>query len=307
MAQKSSQSVIRVTGLSKAFGRTLAVNDISFLIQKGEIIGFVGMNGAGKTTTISMLLGLIAPTNGSIEILKEKITPAKAYKSHDEIGYASGDMELFDGFTAKQYLDFVRAQKNHHSDKRFHELCDLFKPELDKKIAHLSRGNKQKIALIAAFMCEPQIVILDEPTSGLDPAMQDAFLQVVREEQKRGATIFMSSHYIAEIEAVCTRVLLLKNGVLVKDVSAQDLKNSSGKQVSVVSDRRILALPQSDLVSLKKVAGEYRLSAVYHGDAKSLQSWIMKLKDIKDISIEDHNTDAAFRHLYTDEVEKINE
>lgn len=307
MNQQSSQSIIRVNGLSKKFRKTLAVDNISFSVHKGEIIGFVGMNGAGKTTTISMLLGLIAPTKGSIEILREKITPAKSYKSHNDIGYASGDMELFDGFTAKQYLDFVRAQKSHHSDKRFHELCDLFKPELSKKIADLSRGNKQKIALIAAFMCEPQLIILDEPTSGLDPAMQDVFLQVVREEQKRGATIFMSSHYIAEIEAICTRVLLLKNGVLVKDVSAQNLKNSSGKQVRVVSNSRIITLPQSDLVSLKKVVGEYRLSAVYHGDAKTLQSWIMRLKGIKDISIEDHNTDAAFRHLYTDEVEKINE
>lgn len=297
--------VISVRSVTKKFGRFNAVDNVTFDVAPGEVIGFVGVNGAGKTTTINMLLGFTTPTEGTVSLFGERIKPSNAQRSHRKIGYAAGDMELPAKQTGRQYIDFVLGQSSGNHAKRFAHLTELFRPQLDKKISTLSRGNKQKIALVAAFVTEPSLVVLDEPTSGLDPIMQEAFLELVRQERERGVTIFMSSHYLQEVAEVCTRVLLMKNGAIIEDLSAAQLESASGKSVRVVSKHKIRALPhRAEEVVHGETDGEYAVSFVYDGPVIALQRWLVGIHDVTDIEISERTLEAAFRNLYADEGER---
>lgn len=297
----ASSSVIDVKSVTKKFGNFNAVDDVSFSVRAGEVVGFVGVNGAGKTTTISMLLGFISPTQGSVSLFDEAVRPSNANRSHRRIGYAAGDMELPTRMTGRQHLDFVLSQSGENRSKRLAELIKLFEPQLDKKIGTLSRGNKQKIALVAAFVTEPDLIVLDEPTSGLDPIMQDAFLSLVRSERERGATIFMSSHYLQEVAEVCTRVLLMKNGRVVEDLSADKLQSTSGKTVRLTTEKKANP-PQhdaSDIVHEQTAAGQM-LEFVYKGKMLDLQRWIARQVGVIDIEISERTLEAEFKSLYQD-------
>lgn len=294
-------SVIAVSSITKKFGQFSAVDSVSFDVKAGEVVGFVGVNGAGKTTTISMLLGFMSPSQGSVSLFGEHIVPSNAHKSHRRIGYAAGDMELPLKMTGRQYIDFVLGQSSGDHKKRLSDLAEVFNPQLDKKIGTLSRGNKQKIALVAAFVTEPELVVLDEPTSGLDPIMQDAFLDLVRSEQKKGTTIFMSSHYLQEVAEVCTRVLLMKNGRIVEDLSAETLQSTSGKTIRVVTEKKATPL-QHDVTNIEheQQGEQHVLSFVYKGKVVELQRWISRQVGVIDIEISERTLEAEFRNLYQD-------
>ncbi|MBI3889631.1 ABC transporter ATP-binding protein, partial [Candidatus Saccharibacteria bacterium] len=258
--------VIAVEGVTKKFRRFAAVEDVSFEVAPGEVVGFVGVNGAGKTTTINMLLGFTSPSKGSVALFGNKVTTARAYRSHQTVGYASGERELPGNRTGRQYFDFVLAQHRGSHEKQLTVLIEKFKPQLKKKIKTLSRGNKQKIALVAAFASSPELVILDEPTSGLDPIMQRVFLELIERERVKGTTIFMSSHYLQEVAEVCTRVLLMKDGKIVEDLSTQQLEKAAGKAVRVVSSEPLEA-PVENVREFKQVheSLDYITTFVYSG------------------------------------------
>lgn len=296
--------LIEMTKATKRFGRFAAVSNVTFAVQSGEIVGFVGVNGAGKTTTISMIMGFIHPTEGSVALFGEPLTPATAHRAHLRMGYAAGDMELPETLTGQQYLNFVMNQHGKMQPERLEELSAIFKPQLSKKIGSLSRGNKQKIALIAAFVNNPELVVLDEPTSGLDPIMQTAFLDLVRAEQIKGTTIFMSSHYLQEVAEVCSRVLLMKNGELVEDLSEGRLREAAGKVVTVVSAHEI-AVPEHHVkhVTTERRGHEIETTFVYSGAMNELQQWIGKLDDVHDLGISERTLEAEFRNLYKDKEE----
>lgn len=292
-------AIIETKNLSKHYGGVSAVESVSFSVNKGEVIGFVGLNGAGKSTTINMLLGFQAPTIGEVQLFGEKVTLPNAYKSHRRLGFATGDMSLFESMTGKQYLTFVAKQyKRPLETPFFKELVDTFEPQLTKKIKTLSRGNKQKIALIAAFMTEPELVILDEPSSGLDPLMQQHFLQLVRTQAEKGMTIFMSSHYLNEVSDVCTRILLIKKGQLIKDIPVAELELSAGKRVKVVSGQKVTPPKAAEGVVYEKTGERHTLEFVYTDKALRLQEWIGTLPKLQDITITEHNPEAAFEELY---------
>lgn len=299
-----STNIIEISGVSKSFGSVTAVDDINLGIKKGEIVGFVGVNGAGKSTTISMLLGFIAPSSGTVRLFDQGVTLANAHRSHQHIGYAAGDMEMFDRLTARQYLDFVLGQHGIKSRTRLSELSDKFKPQLDKKIADMSRGNKQKIALIAAFVARPKVVILDEPTSGLDPLMQQEFLQLIREEQKKGTTIFMSSHILSEVADVCSRVVLIANGKIIRDGDASDFETLGKKRVRVVTSKTAKAPKGSAEAESRKTAKNNVLTFVYTGSMTDLQVWVAGLKGVLDITIAEHGLEDAVFDLYKKEDER---
>ena len=294
--------VLRLKHVSKHFGATKALDDISCAVKKGEIVGFVGANGAGKTTTISTILGFIDASEGEVEVFGETMRPAMAHRLHGKIGYAAGDMELPPRLTGQQFLRFVLHQSKGDHTTRLAELVRKFKPELDKKIGTLSRGNKQKIALIAAFMTNPDLVVLDEPTSGLDPLMQEAFLELVKEVKAKGVTVFMSSHYLVEVADVCSRVLLMRSGKLIRDISAAQLQATSGKQVRVVTAYLPTKPPvgASD-VEVDKTDTLVTLSFVYRGPVHVLQLWIADLKNLKDIQVSEYSLEAMLAILYDDE------
>lgn len=303
----TQSAAISVSNLSKVYRGFTAVDNANFTIKKGEVVGFVGLNGAGKSTTINMLLGFQHPSRGEVMLFGEKVTLPNAGKSHQKIGFATGDMALFDGMTGAQYLRFIgRAYGVSTKSESFKKLCDRFDPQLDKKLGTLSRGNKQKIALIAAFMAEPELVILDEPSSGLDPLMQQHFLELIRDEAEKGTTIFMSSHYLNEVIDVCTRILLIKNGKLVKDIPASELEIGAGKLVRVVTKAKVTPPKAAELIEHEKRSDGQVLQFLYKDKAIRLQEWLGSLPNLQDVTISDHSAEAAFEELYEESEEAEN-
>lgn len=202
---------IEVKNLRKYFGKTKAVDDISFTVEKGEIFGFLGPNGAGKTTTIRCLMDFVRPTAGEIDILDKS-----------QIGYLSGDVRLYDGWTGQDHIEFLEKLCRRPSIAT--QLVRDLNLNLKVKFRHLSSGNKQKLGLVLALMFEPQLLIMDEPTLGLDPLLKNTIYELLGNLQKKGTTIFMSSHNMTEVEKMCDCVGIIKEGKLVAVESIQDLK-----------------------------------------------------------------------------------
>jgi ABC-2 type transport system ATP-binding protein len=302
MDMRTPKTVIQLRHVTKRFGHQAALDNVSFRIHAGEIVGFVGANGAGKTTTISTIMGFIRPTIGTVELFGVTVEPQSAHQLHERIGYAAGDMELPARLTAHQYFSFLLHQSDGDHAELYKDLCRRFKPELHKKIGALSRGNKQKIALIAAFVTDPEVIILDEPTSGLDPMMQEAFLDLVRESKKKGKTIFMSSHYLTEVADVCSRVILMRSGAIIEDVQALKLLEKSGKSVTITTGYKATR-PPKDAIDVETVAHKTNVTMtfVFKGSAEELQRWVSSVKQLQDIEISEYNLEGAFKSLYETE------
>ena len=293
---------IHVANLSKHFGDPAAVRDITFSVRKGEIVGFVGPNGAGKSTTIALLLGFIRASKGTIRLLgSHEITPQSAHTSHRHIGYIAGDMTMFENLTGSQYLKFMAGRFGLNKEVRA-RLEDRLSPQLDRRLKQLSRGNKQKISLIAALQHDPDLIIMDEPTSGLDPLMQETFLTIIREEAARGATVFMSSHILSEVAEVCTRVMFMKKGRIVSDQPIKELEKNAGKLLRITASdiemKPILASIPKDASQVSHNDGELVLR--YDGDIHAALRWL-SAKKFKDVQIVDRQLDDLFIDLYREE------
>lgn len=294
--------IMELRGVSKRFGRLVAVNDITLTVQPGEIVGFVGANGAGKTTTISLLLGFLNATKGDVRLFGEPVRPSNAHRSHRRIGYGAGDMELPGQLTGAQYLRLLRAAGGGVTSQRYDELLTRFSPQLHKKIHSLSRGNKQKIALVAAFLRSPDLIVLDEPTSGLDPIMQEAFLDMVRDCKKRGTTVFMSSHYLQEVMDVCDRVVLMSAGKVVEDIRTSQLLAMSGKQITITTGYRPTKPPKgAEDIESDFVDDVLHLRFVFKGPVDELQRWLAAVKQLQDVEVSEYNLEEAFKSLYQPE------
>jgi ABC-2 type transport system ATP-binding protein len=294
--------VIELRDVTKRFGRFTAVGDVTLSVEAGEIVGFVGANGAGKTTTISMLLGFLGVSKGEVKLFGRTVTPQNAHGSHARIGYAAGDMELPGTLTGRQYLNFLRHQGGGVTPEYYDQLIKRYNPQLNKKIHTLSRGNKQKIALVAAFLRDPDLIILDEPTSGLDPVMQEVFLATIRDCKASGKTVFMSSHYLQEVMEVCDRVVLMSRGTVVEDVKTAQLLAQGGKQVSIKSGYRPTKPPKgAEAVETDFKDDLLTLSFVFKGDMGQLQRWLAGVKLLQDVEVSEYNLEEAFKELYAPE------
>ena len=303
---KTTTVIIEFDHVTKKFGSFAAASDIALTVQAGEVVGFVGENGAGKTTTINMLLGFTSPSQGAVRLFGKPVRTSNAHVSHRSIGYASGDMALPDHMTGEQFIRFTMAQTAGDHDKRYEELVDAFKPQLDKKISTLSRGNKQKIALVAAFVTSPKLIVLDEPTSGLDPVMQDVFLDTIRDVAKRGATVFMSSHYLQEVAEVGTRVLLMKQGKIMEDLSAEQLAQRGGKIVTITT-KHAVTLTKNNVVepTSGRHGGYHRTEFGFTGEPSQLVKWLGGLTGVIDVSITDRTLEHEFRSVYESEAGNV--
>lgn len=216
---------IKVENLVKSYGNKKGVFDINFSIEKGEVFGFLGPNGAGKTTTIRHLMGFIKPDSGLVQI-EGKDCFKEREQIQENVGYLPGEVALMEEMTGNEFLDFMFHMKRLKSKKKMEQLIAYFELDPKGKIRKMSKGMKQKLAIICAFMGEPNILILDEPTSGLDPLMQNKFIDLIVKEKKRGATIFLSSHIFEEIERTCDRVGFIREGELVTIKEMDQLKKS---------------------------------------------------------------------------------
>ena len=230
-------SVIEVNHLTKDYGFGRGVFDVSFWVEKGEVFGFLGPNGAGKSTTIRHLMGFSQPDSGSTKLLG-KDSFSHYHEVLNQVGYIPGEIALPAGLTGWEFIHMMQDMYGIHNDeKMLKKMLDLFKLEdnvLKGDTKHMSLGVKRKLAIVTAFMSDPQILILDEPTSGLDPVMQQNFINFIVEEKKRGKTILLSSHIFSEVDATCDRIAIIKDGKIVSEFNADDLKHASMKQYRIV-------------------------------------------------------------------------
>lgn len=213
---------LEVKNLRKQFGKTVAVDDVSFKVEKGEIFGFLGPNGAGKTTTIRCIMDFIRPTSGKIFVMgKDAQGESVAVKRH--VGYLSGTVRMFGKWTVKDHITF--AQKLHRKPDIASELCQRLFLDSALQFHHLSSGNKQKLGIVLAFMFQPDVLVLDEPTNALDPLLQNEVYELLHDATKQGSTVFMSSHNLSEVDRTCTRVGIIRAGKMVATESIQSLKD----------------------------------------------------------------------------------
>jgi len=227
----TSTQVLATDGLTKYYGDVRGIEDLTFAVEEGEIFGFLGPNGAGKTTTIRTLMGFMRPTAGTGTVLGRDVTDRAALReAKADVGYLPGDPAFDDDVTGDRFLDYHADLKG---DSRRGEMESLFDPPLEREIGEYSRGNRQMLGLIQAFMHDPDLVVMDEPTSGLDPLKQERFNDFLREEVDRGTTIFMSSHILSEVRKVCDRVGIIREGHLVELEDVGDLLTRSGRLVRV--------------------------------------------------------------------------
>lgn len=219
---------IEIEHFTKDYGHGRGVFDISFKVNQGEVYGFLGPNGAGKSTTIRHLMGFSKPQSGHTKILG--MDSFENYnKFMDKVGYLPGEIALPDGLNGYEFLDMMEKLKNVKDDSYLKHLLELFELDPSGDTKRMSLGVKRKLAVVTAFMNDPDILILDEPTSGLDLEMQQRFIEFIKEEKKRGKTILLSSHIFSEVDATCDRIAIIKDGKIVSEFVADDLKHNNNK------------------------------------------------------------------------------
>ncbi len=259
-ARASGPAAIEVEGFAKSYGTVQAVKGISFSVAQGEIFGFLGPNGAGKSTTIRAMLDFIRPTAGTIRLLGLN-AQRDTQDIHRRIGYVPGDVRLPRGITGRQLLDrYSRMQGL--QPILLDQLIERFDVEVDRPLQGYSKGMRQKIALVQAFMCDPELVILDEPTSGLDPISQRAFNTFLLDEARSGRTVFMSSHIMSDVEKTCGRVGVIRAGELVAVEQIETLRQRAGQKVTV--EFGATGRPD-DLGALRRIPGVVDLAPANHG------------------------------------------
>jgi ABC-2 type transport system ATP-binding protein len=252
-------SAIRTEGLTKRFGDLLALDGLDLTVEPGEIFGFLGPNGAGKTTTIRLLLHLVRPTAGRAEIMGVPVDDV--VRAHRHVGYVSGDVALWPQLTGVEVLHLLGNLSGGVDDRYRDELVQRLDLDPSRRVRTLSKGNRQKVALVAALMHRPDVLLLDEPTAGLDPLKEAEFQQIVREAAERGQTVFLSSHILDEVEDICTRVAILRTGRLVEVATLDELRGRGVTMFDVVLDGPVpsfAAVP--GVVAEQPIDGGVRLS-----------------------------------------------
>jgi ABC-2 type transport system ATP-binding protein len=287
-------SVIETKGLTKYYGKSRGIIDVSLSVEEGEIFGFIGPNGAGKSTTIRTLLNFIFPSGGSATIFgKDIIKNSKEIRK--EIGYLPSEVNYYDDMRVKDLLVYSGKFYNKDFSKRIKELSDRLDLDLSRKIEDLSFGNKKKVSIVQALLHKPKLLILDEPTSGLDPLMQNTFFDILREERDKGATIFFSSHILSEVQKICDRVGIIKEGKLIKVEKMEDITSSNFKNVHIIGNDKKMDINFEGIIKKQIVGKEIKL--LYSGSTKKLIRYLNDL-EFKDILIEEPTLEEIFMHYY---------
>ena len=228
----SLMNIIEIKGLSKSYGKQVALEGVNLNVKKGEVYGFIGPNGAGKSTTIRILLGMLKKDGGVVKILG-KDPWDNAVEIHKKIAYIPGDVNLWPNLTGGEVIDFLGRLNGQVNSNLKQELLEKFQLNPKKKCRSYSKGNRQKVALVSAFLSDADLLILDEPTSGLDPLMEQVFQSSILEAKKQGKTIFLSSHILAEVEALCDRVGIIRQGKIVEEGTLDELRHLTRSTVTV--------------------------------------------------------------------------
>jgi ABC-2 type transport system ATP-binding protein len=259
----TQEPVIVIDKLQKSYGKVQAVRGISMSVERGEIFGFLGPNGAGKTTTIRCMLDVIRPSAGTIRVLGLDAQRDKM-ELHKRIGYIPGDVRLPGKMTGKQVIDYFSRLQG-LEPVLLDDLVARFDVEIKRPMKGYSKGMRQKIGIVLGFMCDPDVLILDEPSSGLDPLLQRTFNEFLLEEQARGKTIFMSSHIMSDVEKVCQRVAVIRQGELVTVEEVEKLREKAGQRVTVefgdtVTPEELARIPGVSMVSKNNNNSSYHFN-----------------------------------------------
>jgi ABC-2 type transport system ATP-binding protein len=258
-----NSTVISVQNVTKFFGKVTGVKEISFTVEKGEIFGFLGPNGSGKTTTIRLLLDLLRPATGKI-VLFGKNLHDHSFEIRQKCGYLPGNFNAYGNLTGHQFLSLLasfRKVKNYTQPELYSRL-GISDFDLNRKIKHLSHGTMQKLGIIQAFWCYPELLILDEPTIGLDPLMQNVFYELLNIYQEKGITVFLSSHNLSEVERICHRVAIIRKGEIIKTESIINLKKMLNRKLFLTLSQQLenLELPDAKFIGRHGLKYEFEFS-----------------------------------------------
>lgn len=288
-------SVIEVNNLTKYYGKARGIIDVSFNVDEGEIFGFIGPNGAGKSTTIRLFLSLIYPTSGEARIFGKdciKFGP----EIRQEIGYLPSEVFYYEGMKVLDLLKYSASFYKKDCTKRLYDLADLMELDLKRRIDDLSYGNKKKVGIVQGLLHSPKLIILDEPTAGLDPLMQQNFFNLIREENQRGATVFFSSHILGEVQRLCNRVAIIKEGRVIKLQDIKTLQKDNYKKIRIAAENLDeKAFNFQGVTNLSREDGV--LSFFYKGDINQITRVIGGMK-LQDVTIEEPSLEEIFIHYY---------
>lgn len=302
--------VIELRGLTKSYGNGKGIFDVSFSVGKGEVFGYLGPNGAGKTTTIRQLMGFVRSDSGICRILGKDCF-SSASEIQKETGYLAGELTFMEDMTGIGFLNFMAEMKGMKNKSRRNELMERFELNPHGKICKMSKGMKQKVGIVNAFMHQPKVVILDEPTSGLDPLMQNRFVELILEEKRKGTTILMSSHIFEEIEKTCDRTAIIREGRIAALPDMKELAQKRRKIYTVtLKDRETaerlrkepgLELWKNPSNGLKTVENQVEL-VVSANIGETLQK--IAAYEPLDLNIKTQSLEELFMHYYGKEEEK---
>jgi len=288
-------SEIEIKNLTKYYGKARGIIDVSLEVEDGEIFGFIGPNGAGKSTTIRLLCSLIYPSSGSATIFGKDVIK-HGPEIRQDIGYLPGEVFYYDRMKVIDLLKYSASFYKKDCTKRLHELAEIMELDLKRRIDDLSYGNKKKVGIVQGLLHQPKILFLDEPTSGLDPLMQQKFFNLVREENERGATVFFSSHILAEVQRICNRVAIIREGEIVKVEDIKTLQKDNYKKINIAADE--IDEKQFDVKGVSNLAkSDHTISFFYKGDINVITK-IVSANTINDVSIEEPTLEEIFMHYY---------
>ena len=290
---------IRTDKLTHDYGHGRGVFDVSFQVEEGETLGFLGPNGAGKSTTMRHLMGFSKPQSGTAEI--NGMNCAKDYsRIMQSVGYLPGEVALPEGLSGRQFIRMMQDMKKSRDDRRVEYLLDRFRLDPSGSVKRMSIGEKRKLAVVTAFLNDPDILLLDEPTSGLDPLMQEEFISFIREEKERGKTILLSSHIFSEVEALCDRVAIIKDGRLVSTVDAAEVRHGLHNIMTVEfeDEKEFAEFGRSELDFRLRDRSSLKCSVVV--DDEDINSFIAAVKRFRIRSFAEHSVtlEEYFMHFY---------
>lgn len=291
-------NVIEIDKLGKFYRRSQGIEEITLNVPQGDIFGFIGPNGAGKSTTIRILLNLIFPTSGSASIFGlDVVKDSKQIRGR--LGYVPSDASFYDRMTVMEFIRFGAAFYGAgNDDERINYLLEALDLDPGRKVAELSMGNKKKVSIIQAMVHQPELLILDEPTSGLDPLIQSRFFDLLRAENRRGTTIFFSSHTLSEVQALCKTVAIVREGKIVNVEEIASLRKKQLKKVRILfpEDRSVAELGLQGIGPVESGKGR-NLVFLYSGDINTLVAKLAE-KPVDNLSIEEPPLEEIFLHYY---------
>ena len=298
------EKIIEIKNLVKDYGHGRGVFDVSIDVTKGEVLGYLGPNGAGKSTTIRHLMGFAIPDSGKTYI-KGKDTLKDRVEVMQDVSYIPGEVALPDLLTGRQVFEEQKALKNVKDDSFLKYLINLFKLDDSIVCKSMSLGSKRKIAIVSAFMSDPDVIILDEPSSGLDPEMQDIFIKLIEIEKGRGKTILLSSHIFREVDVSCDRIAIIKDGKIVSELNTEDLKHKNITEYTVYFKDKKDMINSIDKLKKYKLVERQDLSIKYLVNADNIKDFVLNISklEIKDLSQKVESLEDYFMSFYKEDIE----